>query len=33
MKILFCVRHNFYIAPGGAQVQIMETSDKERGNI
>ena len=25
MKILFCVRHNFHSAPGGAQVQILKT--------
>lgn len=25
MKVLFCVRHNFHSAPGGAQVQIMKT--------
>lgn len=27
MKILFCVRHNFYDAPGGAQVQILKTKE------
>ncbi|WP_350289494.1 glycosyltransferase [uncultured Croceitalea sp.] len=25
MKVLFCARHNFYTAPGGAQVQILKT--------
>lgn len=25
MKILFCVRHNFYSSPGGAQIQILKT--------
>lgn len=25
MKVLFCVRHNFYDAPGGAQIQIVKT--------
>jgi len=25
VKVLFCVRHNFHTAPGGAQVQIMKT--------
>lgn len=27
MKILFCVRHNFYEAPGGAQIQITKTKE------
>jgi glycosyltransferase involved in cell wall biosynthesis len=27
MKILFCVRHNFYDAPGGAQIQILKTKE------
>lgn len=27
MKILFCVRHNFYSSPGGAQIQILKTID------
>ncbi len=27
MKVLFCVRHNFYQAPGGAQIQILKTKD------
>ena len=33
MKVLFCVRHNFYDSPGGAQIQILKTIDylKERG--
>lgn len=30
MKVLFCVRHNFYTSPGGAQVQIMKTCDELR---
>jgi len=25
MKVLFCVRHNFYNSPGGAQIQIIKT--------
>ena len=25
MKVLFCVRHNFYSSPGGAQIQILKT--------
>ncbi len=25
MKVLFCVRHNFYTSPGGSQVQILKT--------
>lgn len=25
MKVLFCVRHNFNTAPGGAQIQILKT--------
>ncbi|CAM3945599.1 glycosyltransferase [Vreelandella rituensis] len=25
MRVLFCVRHNFHSAPGGAQIQIMKT--------
>lgn len=25
MKVLFCVRHNFYDSPGGAQIQILKT--------
>lgn len=25
MKVLFCVRHNFYTSPGGAQIQILKT--------
>jgi glycosyltransferase involved in cell wall biosynthesis len=25
MKVLFCVRHNFYDSPGGAQIQITKT--------
>lgn len=27
MKILFCVRHNFHDAPGGAQIQILKTKE------
>jgi glycosyltransferase involved in cell wall biosynthesis len=27
MKILFCVRHNFYDSPGGAQIQILKTKE------
>ena len=27
MRILFCVRHNFYDAPGGAQVQMLKTKE------
>jgi glycosyltransferase involved in cell wall biosynthesis len=27
MKILFCVRHNFYSSPGGAQIQILKTKE------
>ena len=27
MKILFCVRHNFYSSPGGVQVQILKTKE------
>jgi glycosyltransferase involved in cell wall biosynthesis len=27
MKILLCVRHNFYDAPGGAQIQILKTKE------
>ena len=27
MKILFCVRHNFYTSPGGAQIQILKTKE------
>ncbi|MDB9913101.1 glycosyltransferase family 4 protein [Flavobacteriaceae bacterium] len=27
MKILFCVRHNFNISPGGAQIQILKTKE------
>ncbi|MBA3025023.1 MAG: glycosyltransferase family 4 protein [Sulfurimonas sp.] len=27
MKTLFCVRHNFYDAPGGAQIQILKTKE------
>ena len=27
MKVLFCVRHNFYDAPGGAQIQIVKTKE------
>lgn len=27
MKVLFCVRHNFHSAPGGAQIQILKTID------
>ena len=27
MKVLFCVRHNFYDAPGGAQIQILKTKE------
>lgn len=25
MNVLFCVRHNFYDSPGGAQIQILKT--------
>ena len=25
MKVLFCVRHNFYSSPGGAQIQVLKT--------
>lgn len=25
MRVLFCVRHNFYDSPGGAQIQILKT--------
>ncbi|MHA3025195.1 glycosyltransferase family 4 protein [Chromohalobacter israelensis] len=25
MKVVFCVRHNFFSAPGGAQIQILNT--------
>ncbi len=27
MKVLFCVRHNFYDSPGGAQIQILKTKE------
>lgn len=27
MRVLFCVRHNFYDAPGGAQIQILKTKE------
>jgi len=27
MKILFCVRHNFFSSPGGAQIQITKTME------
>ncbi len=27
MKVLFCVRHNFHSSPGGAQIQILKTSE------
>lgn len=27
MRVLFCVRHNFYTSPGGAQIQILKTMD------
>ena len=30
MNVLFCVRHNFYTAVGGAYVQIMQTMEKLR---
>lgn len=27
MKVVFCVRHNFHTSPGGAQVQILKTTE------
>jgi len=30
MNILFCVRHNFYSSPGGAQIQIVKTMESLR---
>ncbi len=28
LKVLFLVRHNFYTSPGGAQIQILKTSEE-----
>lgn len=28
LKVLFLVRHNFYSSPGGAQIQILKTSEE-----